>query len=149
MCVCVCVCVWLFLFLAGELLRLVDLRWRSEADHCPLFHFRKRKWKDFPHSSVGKRICLQCRRPQFNSWVGKIPWTKDRLPTPVFLGFPCGSACKEFACNVGDLRSIPGLGRFPGEGKGSPLQYSGLENSVDCIIHGVAKSLTRLSDFHL
>ena len=47
------------------------------------------------------------------------------LPTPVFLGFPCGSAGKESTCNVGDLGSIPGLGRFPGEGKGYPIQYSG------------------------
>ena len=47
-------------------------------------------------------------------------------------GFPCGSAGKESACNVGDLGSIPGLGRSPGEGKGYPLQYSGLENSMDC-----------------
>ena len=54
-----------------------------------------------------------------------------RLPTLVFLGFPCGSAGKESACNVGDLGSIPGLGRYPGEGKGYPLQYSGLENSMD------------------
>ena len=43
---------------------------------------------------------------------------------------------------------IPGLGRSPGEGKGYPLQYSGLENSMNCIVHGVAKSWTRLSDFH-
>ena len=49
------------------------------------------------------------------------------------LGFLCGSAGKESACNVGDLGSIPGLERCPGEGKGSPLQYSGLENSMDCI----------------
>ena len=63
------------------------------------------------------------------------------LPTPVFLGFPCGSAGKESACNAGDLGSIPGLGRSPGEGKGYPLQYSGLENSfMDYIAHGVAKS---------
>ena len=54
------------------------------------------------------------------------PWRRDRLPTPVFLGFPCGSAGKESACNVGDLGSIPVLGRSPGEGKGYPLQYSGL-----------------------
>jgi len=54
----------------------------------------------------------------------------------------CGSAGKESACNVGDLGSIPGLGRFPGEGKGYPLQYSGLENSMDCIVLGVAKSQT-------
>ena len=62
--------------------------------------------------------------------------------------FPCGSAGKESACNAGDLSSIPGWGRSPGEGKGYPLQYSGLENSMDCIAHGVAKSQTRLSDFH-
>ena len=49
---------------------------------------------------------------------------------------------------MGDLGSIPGLGRSPGEGKGYPLQYSGLENSIDCIAHGVAKSRTRLSSFH-
>ena len=71
-----------------------------------------------------------------------------RLPTPAFLGFPGGSASKESACNVGDLGLIPELGRSPGEGKDSPHQYSGLENSMDCIVHGVAKSRTRLSDFH-
>ena len=54
---------------------------------------------------------------------------------------------KDSACNVRELGSIPGLGRSPGEGKGFPLQYSGLENSMDCIVHGVAKSQTRLSDF--
>ena len=64
------------------------------------------------------------------------------------LGFPCGSAGKESACNAGDLGLIPGLGRSPGEGNGYPLQYSGLENSTDCIVHGVTKSQTRLSDFH-
>ena len=79
--------------------------------------------------------------------MGKIPWRTDRLPTPVFLGFPGGSAGKESACNAGDLGSIPGLGRSPAEGKGYPLQYSGLENSMDCTVHGVAKSWTRLSNF--
>ena len=63
-------------------------------------------------------------------------------------GFPGSSAGKESTCNAGDLGSIPGLGRSPGEGKGYPLQYSGLENSMDCIVHGVTKSRTRLSDFH-
>jgi len=62
--------------------------------------------------------------------------------SPVFLGFPCGSAGKESSCNMGDLGSIPGLGRSPGEGKGYPLQYSGLENSMDCTVHGVTKSWT-------
>ena len=56
------------------------------------------------------------------------------------MGFPCGSAGKESACNAGDPGSIPGLGRSPGEGKGHPLQYSGLENSMDCIVHGVART---------
>ena len=105
--------------------------------------------KDFPDSSVGKKIiCLQCRRPWFTSWFEKIRWRRDRLPTPVFLGFPCGSAGKESACNVGDLGLIPGLGRSPGKGKGYPLQYFGLENTTDGIVHGLAKSQTRLSDFH-
>ena len=63
-------------------------------------------------------------------------------------GFPDSSAGKESACSAGDQGSIPRLGRSPGEGKGYPLQYSGLENSMDCIVHGVAKSRTRLSDFH-
>ena len=63
-------------------------------------------------------------------------------------GFPGGSAGKESTCNAGDLDLIPGLGRSPGEGKGYPLQYSGLENYTDCIVHGVAKSWAPLSDFH-
>ena len=64
------------------------------------------------------------------------------------LGFPDSSAGKESACNAGDLGSIPGLGRSPGEGKGYPVQYSGLENSMDCVVHRVTKSQTRLSNFH-
>ena len=66
----------------------------------------------------------------------------------MWRGFPGDSAGKESACNAGDLGSIPGLGRSPGEGKGYPLQYSGLENSRDCIVSEVTKSQTRLSDFH-
>ena len=76
-----------------------------------------------------------------------IPWRNIYLDLPS-LGFPCGSASKESACNVGDLGSIPGLGRYPGEEKGYPLQYSCLESSMDCIIHGVAKSQTWLNNFH-
>ena len=68
-------------------------------------------------------------------------------PTPVFLGFSGGSAGKESSCNAGDLGSIPGLGRSPGEGTSYPLQYSGLENSVDCIVHGVAKSQARITSW--
>ena len=59
-----------------------------------------------------------------------------------------GSTGKESTCNVGDLRSIPGMGRSPGEGNSYPLQSSGLENSMDCIVPGVTKSQTGLSDFH-
>ena len=62
-----------------------------------------------------------CRRPQFDSWVGKFPWRRDRLSTPVFLGFPCGSGGKESACNAGDLGSISELGRSPEEELGYPL----------------------------
>ena len=64
------------------------------------------------------------------------------------LCFPYGLACKESACNVGDLGTIFRLGRSPEEGKGYPLQYSGLENPMDYTVQGVAKSRRRLSDFH-
>ena len=64
------------------------------------------------------------------------------------MGFPGGSGGKESAHNERDLGSVPGLGRSPKEGKGYPLQYSGLEKFTDCIIHGVTKSWTQLSDFH-
>ena len=70
------------------------------------------------------------------------------LPTLVLLGFPCGSAGKEYPCNSGDLGLSPGLGRSPGEWNSYPLQYSGLEISMDCRVYGVAKSWTLLSDFH-
>ena len=63
-------------------------------------------------------------------------------PFTSYQGFPGGSAGKESACSVGDLDLIPGLGRAPGEGNSYPCQYSGLENSMGCIVQGVAKSLT-------
>ena len=66
--------------------------------------------------------------------VSVLRWRRDRLPIPVFLGFPCGSAGKESPCNVGDLGSIPRLERSPGKGKGYPLQYFGLENFMDYIV---------------
>ena len=65
------------------------------------------------------------------------------------MGFPGGSDGKESACNAGNLGLILGWGRSPGEGKSYSLQDSGLENSMDYIVLGVAKSWTRLSDFHL
>ena len=66
----------------------------------------------------------------------------------LYLYVSCGSAGKESTCNMGDLGSISGLGRSPGEGKGYPLQYSGLENSMDSTVHGVIKIRTRLNGFH-
>ena len=82
------------------------------------------------------------RRPWFDSWVRRICWRWDMLPTPVLLCFPGGSAGKEFTCHAGDLGLIPGLGRSPGEGTGYPLQDSGLENSRGYTVHGVAESDT-------
>ena len=64
------------------------------------------------------------------------------------LGFPGGSAGNESAYNARDLGSVPELGRSPGERNGYPLQYSGLKNFMNCIVHGVTKSRTQLSDFH-
>ena len=87
------------------------------------------------------------KNPWFNCWVRKILWRRERLPTPVFLGFPGGSAGTESACDVGDLGSIPGLGRSPGGRKGYPLQYYGLEISMDCIVHEVIESDTTWATF--
>ena len=97
----------------------------------------------FPCSSVGEKSTCNAGNP------GLIPGSgrRNRLLTQVSLGFPGDSSGKEF-CNAGDLGLIPESGRSPGEGNGYPLQYSGLENSMDCIVHGDAKNWTRLSDFH-
>ena len=82
--------------------------------------------------------------------VSPSPPFQTKTKGSALVGFSCGSAGEEFTCNVGDLGSIPGLGRPPGEEKGHPLQYSGLENSreMDCIVHGVTESWTQLSHFH-
>ena len=80
-------------------------------------------------------FCLSLH-PQVFTTVSVDPQSYMSFPA---LGFPCGSAGKESACNAGDLGSIPGLGRSSGEGKGHPLQYSGLEDSMDCVVHGVSE----------
>ena len=67
----------------------------------------------------------------------------------VAMGFPDSSAGKESACNAGDPGSIPGLGRSTGEGKRYALQYCGLENSMDYIVHGVTKNWTQPSELHI
>ena len=98
-----------------------------------------------PDSSVGKESTCNAGDPSLIPGLGRF--TGEGIGYPFqwevhFLGFPCGSAGKESACDVGDLDSTLGFGRSPGKGKGYPLQYSGLENSMDCIVHGVTKSGT-------
>ena len=96
----------------------------------------------FLDSSVGKESACNAGDPGLIPGWGRATGEGIGLLMPIFLGLPCGSSDKEFACRVGDLGLISGLGRSPGEGKGYPLQYSGLENSMDCIVHGVTKSWT-------
>ena len=84
-------------------------------------------------------------RERFHWIPFKMHWSLTQIN--MSQGFPCGSASKESAHNAGDLGSIPGWGRSHGEGNSYPPQYSGLENSLDCIVHGVTKSQIRLSDF--
>ena len=114
--------------------------------------------------SLGWEDPLEKEKANHSSTIAwKIPWTEEpgRLQSMgsqrvrhdwailLYITFPCDSAGEESTCNVGDLGSIPGLGRSPGEGKGYALQYSGLENSVDWTVHGITKSPTHsLSDFH-
>ena len=82
--------------------------------------------------------------------ISRRLWKRGSRQRSIHLlsGFPGGSANEESACSVEELGLIPGLGRSLGEGIGYPLQYSGLENFMDCIVHGVTKSWTGLSDFH-
>ena len=102
-----------------------------------------------------KKNCDIINRASLVAQLAKPPamqetlcWKRHRLPTPVFLGFPGGFAGEESACNVRHLGLFPGLGRFPGEGNCYPLQYCGLENSMDCIVYGVAKNWTRLNLYY-
>ena len=120
----------------------------AEDGHCSINY---NSWKivnnpitpqGFPDSSVDKESTCNGGDPGWIPGWGRSVGGEGRLLTPVFLGFPCGLAGKETTCNAGDLHLIPRLGRSPGKGKGYLLQYSGLENSTDCIVHGVAKSRT-------
>ena len=97
------------------------------------------------------RNAFCCSITRKNNYLECIAyWTTSFLPVRAgfYARFPGSSAGKEFACSEGDLGSIPGWGRSPGKGNGYPLQYSGLDNSMDCMVHGVEKSQTQLSDFH-
>ena len=87
----------------------------------------------------------------FDSWVGKFPWRRDRLPTPVFLGFPGGSDSEESAYNARDLGSIPELGKSPGEGHGNHSSILAWRIPMDrgawwATVSGVTKSQTQMSD---
>ena len=86
--------------------------------------------------------------PQSFPASGTFQWVSCSHQIAKIPGFPGGSAGKESACSVGDLGSIPGLERSPGKWNSYPLQSSGLENSMECIVHGVAKGRTWLNDFH-
>ena len=87
-------------------------------------------WASLIAQLVKNLPAMQETPVQFLGW--EVPWRRDRLPTPVLLGFLHSSVGKESACSGGDLGSIPGLGRSPGEGKGCPLQYSGLDSPWGC-----------------
>ena len=120
--------------------------WGEERGSCEGevigFCFKRSLWPLCLDWTLRGKTASRDTRSEATAVILGRSWRKDRLPTPVFLGFPIGSAGKESSCNAGDLGSIPGLGRAPGEGNGYPFQYSGLENSMDCRIHGVAKSWT-------
>ena len=93
-----------------------------------------------PYLTTGKTIALTIQ-----NLVGKVMSLLFNMLSrfvTAFLGFAGGSAGKESVCNAGNLGSIPGVGRSPGEGKSYPLQCPGLENAMDCIVHGIAKSQT-------
>ena len=100
------------------------------------------------HASKAMLKILQGRLQQYMNH--ELPYVQDgfrkgrgtRDQIANIQASPCGSDGKESACNEGDLGSIPGLEIYPGEGKGYPLQYSGLENSMDCIVQGLSKSWT-------
>ena len=120
-CVMSFLCVWVCVFVCDKFVALVYARLHNELVTC------------------------------IKSFKSQCVSLKEVLLFPCFRevqGFPCGSAGKDSACDTGDLGLIPGLGRSPGDRKGYPMQYSGLENSMDCIVHGVAKSQRRLSNFH-
>ena len=130
----------------GRLLRMAIFQHKWKAGHLKSrgWSFQSWliwcKWKTTWFDAKARRwmLCLKFSRqkPRLLVKINVIP------------GFPGGSAGKESTCHAGDLGLIPGLKRSPGEGNGYPLQYSGLENSMDCIVYGITKSWTQLSDFH-
>ena len=106
--------------------------WHHWLDGC------ESEWTQGVGDGQGGLACCDSWGHKESDRTEWLNWTEEMV----------NSVGKESACNAGDPGSIPGLGRSPGEGKGYTLQYSGLENSTDCIVHGIAKSRTRLGDFH-
>ena len=116
---------------------------------------RRRKWQPtpvfLPGESQGQGSLVGCRlwgRTESDMTEATQQQQQQRVCGFSRYQVKSGSAGEESACSAGGLGSIPGLQRSPGEGKGCPLQYSGLENSMDCTVQGVTESWTRLSDFH-
>ena len=107
---------------------------------------RESQWTPGVGDGQGGLVCCDSWGRKELDMTERLIWSD--LIWWCYMDFPCGSAGKKSTCNVGDLGLIPGLGRSPREGKSYPFQYSFLENSMDSIVHGVAKSQTWLSDFH-
>ena len=128
----------------------------SRRDYLITGHNKVRKEPQYLGKSHRGRSKVQVQRPWGRNIWGKVKWLQrdksglrktskgegSRKEVARFLGFPCGSAGRESSCSAGDLASVSELGRSHGEGKGYPLQYSGLEKSMDCIGHGEAESDT-------
>ena len=128
----------------GLLLRSgVGLGWTRATPHPPTSECR-RAW----YHPAGIFVCLFIYVWPHQAMCGILVPQPGLKPGSPASDFPGSSAGKESACSAGDPGSIPGSGRSPGEGIGYPLQCSGLENSMDCIVHGVAKNWTRPSNFN-
>ena len=147
-------------------------RFYNKFKHCIHVHYRGIKTEGFFTCNIigvwaaqflvmweapkVERFCISDLRPQNTHSIHRSTVWPCRLYSqmsirgmvPSHMGFPSSLAGKESTCNAGHPSSTPGLGRSPGEGNGYPLQFSVLENSMDCVVHRVTKSGTRLSDFH-
>ena len=116
-----------------------SLGWEDPLEKEMATHSSTLTWK-IPWTEEPGRLQSMGSQRVGHDWATSLSLSLSQY----YLGFPYGSAGEESACNAGDL---PGLGRSPGEGRGDPLHYSGLENSMDRTVHGIAKSRTRLSNF--
>ena len=138
-------------FLGGiKVPHCIEVHLEERVVQTATFRMGHEEW-GFPGISAGKESACNAGDPQFDSWVRRNPWRRDRLPTLVFLGFPDGSDSKVSTCNAGVLGSIPRLGKSPEGGHGNPVQYSSGRSPMDrggwwAVVHGVAKSWTQLSD---